>query len=56
MDKFRTWYRTYHTEITWFLIGWLSLSALHDFSIGNWGGLAIDLGLIFLNLSFNKRS
>jgi hypothetical protein len=56
MDKFRTWYFTYHTEITWFLIGWLSLAALEDLSKENWIGLAIDLGLIFLNLSFNKRS
>jgi hypothetical protein len=56
MDKFRTWYRTYHTEITWFLIGWLSLAALEDLSKENWVGFALDLGLIFLNLSFNKRS
>ena len=52
MNKFRNWYLTYHTEITWFLVGWLALAAVHDFSQGNWGGLAIDLGLIFINLSF----
>jgi len=56
MEKFRIWYLTYHVEITWFLVGWLTLSLFQDLAYGNWGGFALDLGLIFLNLSFNKRS
>ena len=52
----RNWYRRNDTKITWFVIGWLSLSAAHDFAQGNWGGLALDLGLIILILYLNKKS
>jgi hypothetical protein len=55
MDKFRTWYRIYHTEITWFLIGWLTLSLFHNFAYGDWGAMALDALLILVNLLFVKR-
>jgi len=55
MDKFRQWYLTNQVEITWFLIGWLSLSALHDFARGEWPSLLLDVGLIWLNLALNRR-
>jgi hypothetical protein len=55
MNKFRIWYLTYHTEITWFLIGWLTLALLHDFAYGDWQAVALDALLIFINLLFLKR-
>jgi len=55
MSKFRDWYLKYYTEITWFIIGWLGLAAIYDFSNGNWLGLTLDLSLIALNLAFWKK-
>ena len=42
LDNFRSWYYRYNSEITWFIIGWLSLSAIQDFSRGDWIGVIID--------------
>jgi len=55
MNKFRQWYLTNQTEITWFLIGWLALAALHDFGRGDWAGLVLDLVLIWINFALNRR-
>jgi hypothetical protein len=55
MDKFRQWYLYNQVEITWFLIGWLALSALYDLGRGAWLSLLVDLGLIWLNLALNRR-
>ena len=55
MNRFRQWYFRNATEITWFLIGWLSLALLEDFGRGNWLGVLLDAGLIWLNLALNRR-
>jgi len=53
MNKFRQWYLTNQTEITWFLIGFLTLSGLQDLGRGDYLGAAISFGLVFLNLKLN---
>jgi len=55
MDGFIRWYQRYYTEITWFIIGWLALDMIHEFSHGNWGGVAFDAVLIALNYKLNQR-
>ena len=55
MNKFRQWYMRNATEITWFLTGWLSLSLLQDFGHGNWFGVLLNAGLIWVNLALNRR-
>lgn len=49
MNKFRQWYSTNQTEITWFLIGVLVWAGLQDLSIGNYIGAAISFGLAYIN-------
>lgn len=56
MDKFINWYNTYYNEISWFIIGWLSLDLLHDFGQRNWLGMLIDAILIFINYSFYRNT
>ena len=54
MDSIVRWYRNNCVEITWFIIGWLSLDLLQEFSRGNWGGMLLDAVLIALNYHLNK--
>ena len=56
MNRFTNWYRKYYNEITWFIVGWLSLDAVYDFSRGNYVGILINAGLIWLNIHLNKRT
>lgn len=35
MKAIRNWYTTYYAEITWFLVGFLLMGAMWDFSKGN---------------------
>jgi hypothetical protein len=56
MNSIVRWYRSNYTQITWFVIGWLAMVALEDFSKGNWAGVAWDLGLIWLNYIFYKNN
>jgi hypothetical protein len=56
MDKLVNWYHTYYNEITWFIIGWLSLDLLHDFAYGNWIGMLIDAILIVINYAFYRNN
>lgn len=55
-NKFRNWYLDNYTEITWFLIGFLSMDALVQFSHGNWGGALLSAGLAVVNYVFVKRN
>jgi hypothetical protein len=54
MNKFRIWFTTYRTEITWFLIGWLVLAGLHEIQRGDLIGALIDFALAFLNYKLNE--
>ena len=55
MDAIVQWYRRYNVEITWFIIGWLSLDLVSEFGQGNLGGVVFDAVLIALNYHLNKR-
>ena len=55
MDSIVRWYRNNYVEITWFIIGWLSLDLVREFGQGNLAGVAFDAVLIALNYHLNKR-
>jgi len=55
MNSIQRWWYNYNTEITWFLIGWLSLDLVHECIRGNLAGVAFDAALIALNYFLNKR-
>ena len=56
MDGFMRWYTKNYTEITWFLIGWLSVCALDNFGKGRWFDVLLDVGLVVLNYVLYKNS
>jgi hypothetical protein len=55
MNSIVRWYRNNYIEITWFIIGWLSLDLMQEFSRGNLPGVLFDAVLIALNYHLNKR-
>jgi hypothetical protein len=55
MNKFRRWYMTYSTEITWFIIGWLGLATLEAIGRQQWITALIDVGLIYVNYALSRR-
>lgn len=50
------WYWTYYTEITWFIIGFLTWAGLNDFAHGDYLGAICSFGLAYLNYYFSKRT
>ena len=56
MNKFMRWYWTYYTEITWFIIGFLTWAGLNDFAHGDYLGAICSFGLAYLNYYFSKRT
>ena len=54
MNQIRTWYVRNQTEITWFLIGVLTLTGLEELSRGDYAQAAISFGLVALNYAFRK--
>ena len=55
MNKFIQWYWQHYTEITWFVIGWLTMSGLEDLSHGNYTGALWCWALAGLNYFISKR-
>jgi hypothetical protein len=55
IDNFIKWFHQHYTEITWFIIGWLTLNALYDFGRGDWIGFIIDAILITVNYKIWRR-
>lgn len=55
MNKFKQWYRDNATEITWFLIGWLTVAGLYALLRENYVAAAVDFGLAYVNYYMNKR-
>jgi hypothetical protein len=49
MNRIKQFFYQYRNEITWFLMGWLTLSGLHDLSDGNYIGAVIAWGLAYIN-------
>jgi uncharacterized protein (DUF486 family) len=56
MNKFRVWYLRNHTEITWFLIGFLCYSGLISLGQGNYVGAVISFGIAYINYFLNSKS
>jgi uncharacterized protein (DUF486 family) len=56
MYKFFEWCRYYHTEITWFIVGFLVYAGLEELSHGNIVAALINFGLAFLNYSFYRKN
>ena len=55
MDKFLDWYNRNYTEISWFLIGWLTMGFLDQLGRGHYVTAVIDGGLAYLNYEIWKR-
>lgn len=55
MSKFREWYGNNATEITWFLIGWLTLAGLEALVREQYGMALLDFFLAYANYYMNKR-
>jgi hypothetical protein len=55
MNNLMDWYTRNYAQITWFIIGWMSLAALTDFGRGDWTGVALDVFLIWVNYHFYKQ-
>jgi hypothetical protein len=49
MNSFKNWYVRNQDAITWFIIGWLSLSCINSLAAGNLVWAAISAGLAWLN-------
>ena len=55
MNKFTQWYTNYQSEITWWLIGWLSWGLLDAIGQGRWTLAAINAAFIFVNYKLWKK-
>lgn len=55
MNKFREWYLRNSNEITWFLIGILTISGLESLVREQYGHAALSFGIAYLNYFMNKR-
>ena len=53
MNSIKRWYLENSTEITWFLIGVLTLSGLQDLGNGNYLGALVSFGLAYINYKLN---
>ena len=52
MSGFRNWYVRNQDAITWFIIGWLSLSCVDNLARGNYIWAAVDAAIVFINFKF----
>ena len=53
MNSIKAFFLRNQKEITWFLIGFLTLSGLQDIGVGNYVGAAISFGLAYINYKLN---
>jgi hypothetical protein len=53
MNSIRAFYLKNQKEITWFLIGVLTLSGLQDLGVGNYIGALVSFVLIYINYKLN---
>jgi hypothetical protein len=53
MNRFKQWYLINQKEITWFLIGFLTLDGLQALGRGDYVGAAISFGLAYINYKLN---
>ena len=55
LNDIRRWYLRNHTEITWFLIGWLAFGGAIHFGTGEYVNAAILWAIAFVNYIFAKK-
>lgn len=55
-NKFKFWYNDNYSQITWFLIGFLTWAGLDDLGKGNYTGAVISFGIAFINYLFVKKA
>lgn len=55
MNPILAWYNRNYIQITWFIIGWVAMVTLVDFSKGDWSGVAFDIALVALNYFLYKK-
>lgn len=55
MNKFREWYIRNSNEITWFLIGILTIGGLESLVREQYGHAALSFAIAYLNYFMNKR-
>jgi hypothetical protein len=55
MNSIRQWYLRNYTEITWFLIGFLTFAGLQDLSRGDYVQAVISFALVAINYSLAKK-
>jgi hypothetical protein len=53
MNSFRQWYLEHATEITWFLIGFLTMDGIHAIGRGDLVGALLSWTLAFINYKLN---
>jgi len=56
MKTILDWFRYYNNEITWWIIGWMSFAVLDSIIRENWGFVALDIALIYLNYKLWKSN
>lgn len=54
MDAFRNWYVRNQDSITWFLIGWLTLSGINSLARGSYGWAIFDFVLVYVNYKLSN--
>jgi hypothetical protein len=55
LEKIRSWYLRNSVEITWFLIGWLTLAGLQDLGHGNYVEAVICFIFVAINYSMWRK-
>jgi hypothetical protein len=56
IDKFLNWYRRYYTEITWFLIGNLSVQIVNALTKHDYVDVLWCSAFLYLNFAIWKRT
>lgn len=56
MEKFRIWYLTYQSEITWWVIGWLTFAGIDSLARGNYISFVFDAALAYFNYYMWKQN
>lgn len=55
LENFRAWYLRHQIQITWFLIGFLTLSGIISFGQGDFISAIISWGIAVINYYFVKK-
>ena len=56
MNKLMNWFREHNTEITWWIIGFLTMSVFSSLEHENYITAAINTGLIYINYKLWKSN